>query len=115
MKTNEDSLKELRKIPGVGKTVAIDLLNLGYKSISDLKGEDAEKIYVNHNQFRGEVQDICMLYTFRCAIYYANTLGKKQDPEKLKWWNWMDKEKMNSKKKDEQIRNKNSQKVQTHK
>ncbi len=58
------ALKEFHKIPGVAKAVAIDLWNLGFKSISDLK---------------------------------------KQDSEKLKWWNWMDKEKITSKEKDKQI------------
>jgi hypothetical protein len=29
-----------------------------------------------------------MLYTFRCAVYYAS--NTKHDSEKLKWWNWKD-------------------------
>jgi hypothetical protein len=37
MDNKEKALKELRTIPGVGKVVAIDLWNLGYKSIHDLK------------------------------------------------------------------------------
>jgi hypothetical protein len=98
------ALKELHKIPGVGKVVALDLWNLGFKSITDLKKQDPEEIYIRHNQAKGEVQDICMLYTFRCAVYFADTQGKKQGPEKLKWWNWMDKEKITSIEKDEQIK-----------
>jgi hypothetical protein len=99
-------LKELRTIPGVGAAVATDLWNLGYRSVADLKGEDADMIYVRHNDYKGQVQDICMLYTFRSAIYFANTLGGPQDPIKLKWWNWMDKQKVDSKTKDAQIRKK---------
>lgn len=99
-------LKELQTITGVGKTVAQDIWNLGFHSIEDLKGQNAEKLYIDHNDYRGEVQDICMLYTFRCAIYYANTLGGLQDSEKLKWWNWMDNEKTDSKTKDQLIRKK---------
>jgi hypothetical protein len=30
--------------------------------------------------------DRCMLYVFRCAVYYAT--NKKHDPKLLKWWNW---------------------------
>ncbi len=97
------ALKEFHTIPGVGKVVAIDLWNLGFRSISDLKRQDPEEIYVRHNQIKGQVQDICMLYTFRCAVYFAETQNKKQDPEKLKWWNWVDKEKITSKEKDKQI------------
>jgi hypothetical protein len=100
----KSSLKELQTIPGVGKAVAHDLYNLGYKSISELKDQDPEVIYVMHNNLRGQVQDICMLYTFRCAVYFANTQNKKQDPDKLKWWNWMDKKKVSSEEKDQEIR-----------
>ena len=84
------SLKELRTIPAVGKVVAEDLYRLGYRSVSDLKGENPEKMYVAHNNERGAIQDRCMLYTSRCAVYYADTIGKKQDPKKLLWWNWKD-------------------------
>lgn len=99
-------LKELSTIPGVGKVVAKDLWNLGYRSIADLRGEDPEIMYVRHNDYKGQVQDICMLYTFRSAVYFANTLGGPQDPAKLQWWNWMDKQKVDSKTKDAQIRKK---------
>jgi hypothetical protein len=104
MENIEKSLKEFRKIPGVGKAVAMDLFNLGYRSIHDLKGLDPEVIYVLHNDQRGQVQDICMLYTFRCAVYFAETVGDVQDPEKLKWWNWMDEQRVDSITKDKEIR-----------
>lgn len=106
IKSKEESIKELRKIPGVGKAVAEDLFNIGFKSILDLKGKDPEVMYILHNQKKGTVQDICMLYTFRCAVYFAETPKEKQNPEKLKWWNWMDKEKVSSKEKDFEIQNK---------
>ena len=32
--------------------------------------------------------DRCMLYVFRCAIYYAS--NDVYDSELLKWWNWKD-------------------------
>ncbi|MBK6606042.1 MAG: pathogenicity locus [Leptospiraceae bacterium] len=104
MKSKETSIKELRKIPGVGKVVAQDLLNLGFQSISDLKGQNPEEMYIHHNEIKGSVQDICMLYTFRCAVYFAETPQTKQELEKLKWWNWMDKEKISSEEKDFQIK-----------
>ena len=104
MKSKETSIKELRKIPGVGKVVAQDLLNLGFQSISDLKGQNPEEMYIHHNEIKGSVQDICMLYTFRCAVYFAETPKTKQELEKLKWWNWMDKEKISSEEKDFQIK-----------
>jgi hypothetical protein len=90
------SLKELQKIPGVGKAVAADLYEMGYTTIDSLKNENPEHMYVLHNELKGQVQDICMLYTFRCAVYFAKTPPKKQDPEKLKWWYWMDKKRVSS-------------------
>jgi hypothetical protein len=101
---NKTTVQELRTIPGVGKVVAQDLLQMGYRSLADLRKADAEQMYIEHNNLRGQVQDICMLYTFRAAVYYAKTFGKKQDPKKLKWWNWMDEKKLTSMEKDAEIR-----------
>jgi nucleotidyltransferase/DNA polymerase involved in DNA repair len=36
---------ELQKIPGVGKSIAQDLILLGYNSISDLQGADPKLMY----------------------------------------------------------------------
>jgi len=104
VKSREESINEMRKIPGVGKVVAQDLFSLGFKSISDLRGKDPEEMYILHNDMKGSIQDICMLYTFRCAVYFAETPATIQEPEKLKWWNWMDEEKVSSEEKDFQIR-----------
>jgi hypothetical protein len=90
-KDNSAYIKELMQIPGVGKSIAQDLVNINIKSIADLKGKIPEKLYDKSNKFVGAVQDRCLLYVFRCAVYYAGT--KKHDPEKLKWWKWMDKAK----------------------
>ncbi len=55
-----------------------------------LKGRKAEDLFERSNKFAGVVQDRCLLYSFRCAIYFAETSPEKRDPEKLKWWNWKD-------------------------
>ncbi len=86
----QDSLKDLQQIPGVGKSIARDLWNIGIRSVSDLRGRDPQELYDLSNRFAGVVQDPCLLYTFRCAVYYASTPKSKQHPEKLKWWNWKD-------------------------
>src|SRR5882757_4087537 len=104
MDNKANILKQLRAIPNVGKIVSEDLFRLGYRSLADLKEEDPDMMYVRHNDQKGKVQDICMLYTFRSIVYFANTFGGPQDTEKLKWWNWMDKKKVSSKSKDDQIR-----------
>lgn len=89
----KEQLKELMEIPGVGKSIASDLMRIGVKGVMDLKGKSPEALYDRSNALAGVVQDRCLLYTFRCAVYYANTAGKRRDPEKLKWWNWKDKKK----------------------
>ncbi len=80
---------ELLKIPGVGKSIASDFVDLGIKRIDDLKGKNPEKLYEDFCILRGQKIDRCMLYVFRCAVYFAS--NKEHDPEKLKWWNWKDK------------------------
>jgi len=40
MLTMNQSLKELTVIPGVGKSIASDLWNIGIRKVTDLKGRD---------------------------------------------------------------------------
>ena len=86
---NKEVLKDFQRIPGIGKACSIDLWNLGYRSVEELKGEDPEVMYEKLCEFQGQHIDRCMLYTFRCAVYFAETKNPK--PDKLKWWNWKDK------------------------
>lgn len=84
----EKSLKELKQIPGVGSSIAIDLYNLGIRSIEDLKDKDPQVLYDTLCNKAGSKMDRCLLYTFRCAVYFAS--NTKHDPNLLKWWNWKD-------------------------
>jgi len=77
---------ELQTIPGIGPSIAGDLRSLGVERVADLKGKDPQRLYDQLNRKTGVRQDPCVLYTFRCAVYYAS--HKRHDPEKLKWWNW---------------------------
>jgi hypothetical protein len=80
--------KDLMRIPGVGKSISKDLVNIGITSVSDLKGKNPDLLYDKSNKFAGTVQDKCLLYVFRCAVYFAE--NESHDPDKLKWWNWKD-------------------------
>ncbi len=82
-------LREFRQVPGVGKRIAEDLWNLGLRSVSDLKNQDPEDLYLRLCALQGTHVDRCLLYVFRCAVYYAS--NDIHDPELLKWWNWKDK------------------------
>jgi len=79
---------ELCTIPGVGRSIVKDLYDMGYICVSDLAGCSAEKMYEDLQNLRGTKIDRCVLYVFRCAVYFAS--NKQPDPEKLKWWNWKD-------------------------
>ena len=85
---DRNSLKELQKIPGIGPSIARDLLALNIRRPADLIGKDPEKLYARFNRLSGRKNDPCLLYAFRCAVYAASS--RKPAPRLLKWWNWKD-------------------------
>jgi len=80
---------DLQAIPGVGKSIAADLHSLDIHTVKDLQHKDPETMYEQLMSNVGTHIDRCILYVFRCAVYYAE--HEKHDPEKLKWWYWKDK------------------------
>jgi len=93
--TKEQAFKELTTIPGVGKSIASDLLDIGITKVLDLRGKNPELLFDLSNKIAGKIQDRCLLYVFRCAVYFANTPENKQQAELLKWWKWKDKKNKN--------------------
>ncbi len=81
-----EAIHSLQEIPGVGKSIAVDLYELKIRSVNDLRGKNPERLYERFCKIKKTHIDPCLLYVFRCAVYYAST--KKPDPELLKWWNW---------------------------
>lgn len=79
---------DLQSIPGVGRSLAWDLIDLGFHQVQDLRGADPDGMYRQLGLLRSVTQDRCVLYVFRCAVYFAGTA--RPDPELLKWWNWSD-------------------------
>ena len=79
---------ELQKIPGIGPKMEEDLVNMGFHTLQSLKGQNPETLYQKDCVLKGCQLDRCVLYVFRCAVYFAE--NKTHDPEKLKWWNWKD-------------------------
>ena len=77
----------LQDIPGIGPSLAADLRALGIRSVAQLRGRNPQRLYERLSALQGP-QDPCVLYAFRCAVYYANT--PKPKPSLLKWWNWKD-------------------------
>jgi hypothetical protein len=79
---------ELRRIPGVGPSIAQDFRDLGIHRVDDLRGADPQALYDRLCAQVGQHVDRCMLYVMRCAVYYASEFP--HDPELLKWWSWKD-------------------------
>ncbi len=79
---------DLQRIPGIGPSMAQDLLDLGYDRVEDLDDQDPQEMYDRLAALRGGTMDRCVLYVFRCAVYFAE--NSEHDPELLKWWNWKD-------------------------
>ena len=79
---------DLQTIPGVGPSLAGDLRDLGVTSVAALRNRNPERLYASLNDIRGVRQDPCVLYVFRCAVYFAR--ADKPRPELLKWWTWKD-------------------------
>lgn len=82
------ALEALQVIPGVGPSIAGDLYELGLRRVADLAGKDPERLFRRHETLKGMPVDRCVLYTFRCAVYYAS--HPEPDPKLLRWWVWKD-------------------------
>ena len=80
--------EDLQSIPGVGPRLAQALTDLGYQRVSQLRGADQERMYGQLCVLREMHIDRCVLYVFRCAVYFAD--NAVHDPQRLKWWNWKD-------------------------
>ena len=76
----------------IGKSIANDLWDIGITGVSALREKDPEVLFDLSNKLVGVTQDRCLLYSFRCAVYYAETEVQNRDPKLLKWWNWKDPE-----------------------
>lgn len=80
--------ESLRSIPGVGPRIAEAMMSIGIRTVEDLKGKDPEELYQQLCHRIGKHVDRCVLYVFRCAVYFADE--KRPKPELLKWWNCKD-------------------------
>ena len=84
----QEAISEIRTIPGVGPNIAQHLWDIGIRRVADLQDRDPQARYEASCRFEGVTIDRCLLYVYRCAVYYASR--KRHDPDRLKWWNWTD-------------------------
>ncbi len=80
---------ELQLIPGVGEKIARELRKIGITKVSDLKRRNPERMYLRLMEKAGGPIDRCVLYVFRCAVFYAKNPDCKNRAQ-LQWWNWKD-------------------------
>lgn len=88
MTTGRRAATGLRAIPGVGPSIEADLVALGITGVDALRGQDPEALYARLCAREGTHVDRCVLYVFRCAVYWAES--ESPDPELSKWWAWKD-------------------------
>lgn len=81
-------LKDLQQAPGIGPNLAQDLLDLGVRTIDELARREPQGLYEELCALRGERIDRCVLYAFRCAVYWAG--AEQPEAELCKWWSWKD-------------------------
>lgn len=85
MKKSQYQPTDLESIPGVGPSIAQDLRAIGINFVADLIPKDPEILYEQSNKKAGVIQDRCLLYVFRGAVYYAKG---GREAKKLRWWYW---------------------------
>lgn len=85
---SEPSIRSLTTLPGVGPSIARDLVDLGIRRPEDLRGRDPDRLYEELCRLRGARVDPCVNYVFRCAVYCAVTADP--EPALAKWWAWKD-------------------------
>lgn len=86
MEDKKAILRQFQTLPSIGKACALDLWNMGFRSIDELRGKNPRQLYEQLNAVTGQTHDICMLYTFRCVVYFVSET--QHAPEKLNWWYW---------------------------
>jgi hypothetical protein len=82
-------LNDFRAISGVGKSIAQDFIDMGFTTRKQLIGKNPQQLYDDFCRMRGMHIDRCMLYVFRCAVYFVSC--DVHETEKLNWWYWKNK------------------------
>ena len=81
-------------IPGIGPNLAQDLLDLGFTEAAEILGQDPARMFEDLCELRGQRVDRCVLYAFRCAVYFVS--NDSHESELLKWWNWQERARLHA-------------------
>jgi len=74
--------RDLRRIPNVGPAVARMLERLGVRGLSDLRGQDPNRLYYRLCEMDSCRHDLCVLDTLSAVVDYAS--GAPARP----WWSY---------------------------
>ncbi len=78
--------RELSDLVSIGPAMVEDFKLLGITKVNQLKGKDAQKLFLKLCSLTGTKMDICVLDVFQCAIAQAeNPLLPR---EKRLWYYW---------------------------
>lgn len=81
-----EAWKRFQELGSVGPACAKDFLLLGFRQVSDLKGQDPNALYTRLCQLTNSRQDPCVEDVLRCAVAQAEIPAL---PKKWKdWWTW---------------------------
>jgi hypothetical protein len=75
-------MRELQKMPNIGKACAKDLLLLGIRSCEELKGRDPDELYQSLCEKTGQRHDPCVWDTLASVVHFAETGERKP------WWDF---------------------------
>lgn len=75
----------LKRIPGMDLPSVRDLLDIGVREIDELRGRSPEVLFEEVQQLREDTPPD-RLYSFRMAVYFAET--DEPDPHLLQPWKW---------------------------
>ncbi|MBL8856995.1 MAG: Pathogenicity locus [Planctomycetes bacterium] len=80
------ALADFQRLGSVGLEMARDFVQLGFRSVSELPGQDPRELCARLSKITRSHQDPCVEDTFRCAIAQAEN---PELPARLRdWWQW---------------------------
>lgn len=78
--------QEFQQLGSIGPACALDLVQLGFRSVAELRGTDPNQLYARLCELTGCRQDPCVEDAFRCAIAQAEQPAL---PDKWRqWFHW---------------------------
>lgn len=81
-----ESWKAFQELGSVGPACAKDFLQLGFRKVSELRGQDPNRLYTRLCEITRSRQDPCVEDVLRCAVAQAED---PRLPAKWKqWWAW---------------------------